>query len=104
MVEFQNAAGFTEKDAANLERVKDAMAERAVGKAGVLESGPDAAAAAAFAQLLEAETNRERLMLERAGKAATAPEIPALPEMPAAGSWVGRAAEARQPETVMAQA
>jgi hypothetical protein len=71
--------GFNEKDAANLQRVKDAMAERAVG-GGVL-GGPDAAAAAAFAALLDAETRREELRLKSVGQekapAAAAP----------AGSW-----------------
>ncbi len=52
--------GFNETDAANLQRVKDAMAERAVGGGGVLGQ-PDAAAAAAFAALLDAETRREEL-------------------------------------------
>lgn len=41
--------GFNETDAANLQRVKDAMAERALG-GGVL-GGPESAAAAAFAAL-----------------------------------------------------
>ena len=99
MVAFQEGAGFTQKDAENLERVKDAMAERAVGKAGVLESGPDAAAAAAFAQLLDAETRRQELALRSAEKGV------ATPEMPAALSWVDRAADTRQPvEAGLAQA
>jgi hypothetical protein len=69
---------FTQKDAENLERVKDAMAELAVGKAGVLGSGPDAAAAAAFAQLLDAETRREELALRNTAKASeiSAPDLP----------------------------
>ena len=99
MVAFQDGAGFTEKDAANLERVKDAMAERAVGKAGVLESGPDAAAAAAFAQLLDAETRRQELALRSAGKGITPQALHAEPS-----SWAERAAEARQPENGLAQA
>lgn len=53
--------GFNETDAANLQRVKDAMAERATGG---LVSGPDAAAAAAFAALLDAETRRAELALK----------------------------------------
>jgi len=99
MVAFQEEAGFTQKDAENLERVKDAMAERAVGKAGVLESGPDAAAAAAFAQLLDAETRRQELALRSAEKGVTPQALHAEPS-----SWVERAADARQPETVLAQA
>ena len=71
--------GFNETDAANLQRVKDAMAERAVG--GGLVSGPDAAAAAAFAALLDAETRREELRLKSAGQE-KAPASPA-----AGGSW-----------------
>lgn len=58
--------GFNETDAANLQRVKDAMAERAIG--GGLVSGPDAAAAAAFAQLLDAETRRAELTLKSAAR------------------------------------
>jgi hypothetical protein len=64
---------FNEKDTENLQRVKDAMAEKAAGKGGMLESGPDAAAAAAFAQLLDAETRRHELVLRNAGKAAELP-------------------------------
>ena len=64
---------FNEKDAENLQRVKDAMAEKAAGKGGMLESGPDAAAAAAFAQLLDAETRRHELVLRNQGKAAEIP-------------------------------
>jgi hypothetical protein len=64
---------FNEKDTENLQRVKDAMAEKAAGKGGMLESGPDAAAAAAFAQLLDAETRRHELVLRSAGKAAEVP-------------------------------
>jgi hypothetical protein len=71
--------GFNETDAANLQRVKDAMAERAVG-GGVL-GGPDAAAAAAFAALLDAETRRTELAAKSQGQEKT----PASP--PAGGSW-----------------
>jgi hypothetical protein len=66
--------GFNETDAANLQRVKDAMAERAVG-GGVL-GGPDAAAASAFAALLDAETRRAELAAKSQGQdkgAASAP-------------------------------
>lgn len=63
-----SASGFTQKDAENLQRVKDAMAEKAAGQEGVLGSGPDAAAAAAFAQLLDAETRRQELALRIPGK------------------------------------
>ena len=59
---------FNERDAENLQRVKDAMAEKAAGNGGMLESGPDAAAAAAFAQLLDAETRRHELALKVTGK------------------------------------
>jgi hypothetical protein len=68
MVALQEGAGFTQKDAEDFERVKDAMAELAVGKAGVLGSNPDAAAAAAFAQLLDAETRRQEVTLSRLRK------------------------------------
>jgi hypothetical protein len=71
--------GFNETDAANLQRVKDAMAERAVG-GGVL-GGSDAAAAAAFAALLDAETRRAEL----AGKSVGQEKAPASPA--AGGSW-----------------
>ena len=98
MVAFQDRAGFTQKDAENLERVKDAMAEHAVGKTGVLGSGPDAAAAAAFAQLLDAETRRQELALRSAKKGVTPQALPAEP-----GSWIERAAEAGQPENGLAQ-
>lgn len=72
---------FNEKDAENLQRVKDAMAEKAAGKGGMLESGPDAAAAAAFAQLLDAETRRHELALKISGKGndLPVPEIAAAP-------------------------
>lgn len=67
--------GFNETHAANLQRVKDAIAERAIG--GGLVSGPDAAAAAAFAALLDAETRRAELALkvpaQDKGQAAAAP-------------------------------
>jgi hypothetical protein len=66
---IQESAGFTQKDAENLEQVKDAMAELAVGKEGVLGSNPDPAAAAAFAQLLDAETRRQEVTLRAVGKA-----------------------------------
>jgi hypothetical protein len=71
--------GFNETDAANLQRVKDAMAERAVG--GGLVTGPDAAAAAAFAALLDAETRRAELSAKSVGQEKT----PASPA--AGGSW-----------------
>ena len=71
--------GFNETDAANLQRVKDAMAERAVG-GGVLGQ-PDAAAAAAFAALLDAETRRGELAAKSQGQEKT----PATPA--AGGSW-----------------
>jgi len=61
---------LNEKDAANLQEIKDKMAEMATGK-GLLGS-PDAAAAAAFARLLDAETRREELIMQaaRQGKSA----------------------------------
>lgn len=68
MAGIQEGGGFTPKDAENLERVKDAMAELAVGKEGVLGSAPDARAAAAFAQLLDAETRRQEVTLRNVGK------------------------------------
>lgn len=71
--------GFNETDAANLQRVKNAMAERAVG-GGVL-SGGDAAAAAAFAALLDAETRRAELAAKSVGQE-KAPASPA-----AGGTW-----------------
>jgi hypothetical protein len=71
--------GFNETDAANLQRVKDAMAERAIG--GGLVSGPDAAAASAFAALLDAETRRAELAAKSQGQE-KAPASPA-----AGGSW-----------------
>jgi hypothetical protein len=83
MAGIQEGAGFTQKDAENLERVKDAMAELAVGKEGMLGGGHNAAAAAAFAQLLDAETRRQELTVRAVGKASEA----ALPEVqPAAKS------------------
>jgi len=71
--------GFNETDGANLQRVKDAMAERAVN-GGALGS-PDAAAAAAFAALLDAETRRAELAAKSQGQE-KAPASPA-----AGGSW-----------------
>jgi hypothetical protein len=71
--------GFNETDTANLQRVKDAMAERAVG-GGVL-GGPDAAAASAFAALLDAETRRAEL----AAKSQRQEKAPATPA--AGGGW-----------------
>lgn len=71
--------GFNETDAANLQRVKDAMAERATG-GGVL-GGSDAAAAAAFAALLDAETRRAELAVRSQGQ----DKAPASPA--AGGSW-----------------
>jgi hypothetical protein len=70
---------FNETDAANLQRVKDAMAERAVS-GGVLGQ-PDAAAATAFAALLDAETRRAELARKSVGQE-KAPASPA-----AGGSW-----------------
>jgi hypothetical protein len=70
---------FNETDAANLQRVKDAMAERAVG--GGALGQPDAAAAAAFAALLDAETRRTELAAKSQGQEKT----PASPA--AGGSW-----------------
>jgi hypothetical protein len=55
---------FNEKDAGNIERVKEAMAARA------LEG--DAAAAAAFASLLNAETERQKAVTAAPVKAAEA--------------------------------
>jgi hypothetical protein len=66
--------GFNETDAANLQRVKDAMAERAVG-GGVLGQ-PDAAAAAAFAALLDAETRRAELAGKSQGQDKVAAAAP----------------------------
>lgn len=71
--------GFNETDGGNLQRVKDAMAERAVN-GGALGS-PDAAAAAAFAALLDAETRRAELAAKSMGQE-KAPASPA-----AGGSW-----------------
>jgi hypothetical protein len=70
---------LNEKDTANLQEMKDKMAELATGQ-GMLKS-PDAAAAVAFAHLLDAETRRHELMLRSAGKAAELPvaEIVAAP-------------------------
>lgn len=72
-----SASGLTEKDAENLQRIKNAIAEKAVGQEGVLGSGPDAAAAAAFAALLDAETRRAELVGKSQGheKAPTSPAI-----------------------------
>jgi hypothetical protein len=72
---------FNEKDAENLQRVKDAMAEKAAGKDGMLEHGPDTAAAAAFAALLDAETRRAELVTKFQGQEKT----PASPA--AGGTW-----------------
>lgn len=84
--------GFNETDAANLQRVKDAMAEKAVG-GGVL-GGTDAAAAAAFAALLDAETRRAEL----AGKFVGPEKAPAAAP---ADSWA-ESVTGRQPEPVLA--
>ena len=61
-------SGFTQEDAENLQYVKAAMAQKAVGQQGVLGSGPDAAAAAAFAALLDAETRRAELAAKFQGQ------------------------------------
>lgn len=84
-----NMQGFNEKDAENLQRVKDAMAEKAAG-GGVFTSA-DAAAAAAFAQLLDAETRRAELALKAPAqdKGQTAP----------AGSWTETVTASRRPDT-----
>lgn len=66
--------GFNETDANNLQRVKDAMAEKAVG-GGVL-SGSDPAAAAAFAALLDAETRRAELAAKSQGQEKTPAAAP----------------------------
>jgi hypothetical protein len=64
---------FNAKDAANIERVKDAMVELAVGKVGIGDIAiPDAAAAAAFASLLNAETERQKAVVAGQDKAAGA--------------------------------
>ena len=99
MAGIQESAGFTQKDAENLERVKDAMAQLAVGKEGLLGGTPDVAAATAYAHLLDAETRRQELVLKSAEKGVTPQAVQTEPS-----SWVERAAEARQPETVLAQA
>ena len=70
---------FNEKDAGNLQRVKDAMADKAAGKEGVLEHGPDAAAAAALAALLDAETRRHELTLKTQGKSNELPVADMVP-------------------------
>jgi hypothetical protein len=85
--------GFNETDAANLQRVKDAMAERAVGGGGVLGQ-PDAAAAAAFAALLDAETRREELRLKSVGQGKAAAAAPDA-------SWA-ESISGRQSEPVLA--
>jgi len=46
-----NPEGFSQKDAENLERVKDSMAELAAGKMGPLAI-PNEGAGASFARLL----------------------------------------------------
>ena len=74
MVAFQEGLGFTQKDAENLERVKEAMADLATGK-GLLGT-PDAAAAAAFAGLLDAETRRQELTLRGVEKSSMAKTRP----------------------------
>jgi len=58
--------GFNETDGANLQRVKNAMAERAVKWRR--SRSPDAAAAAAFAALLDAETRRAELAAKSRGR------------------------------------
>ena len=54
--------GFSPKDAANLQAIKDLMAKKA------LEGNGDVAAATAFAQLLEAETRRREISVKAAEK------------------------------------
>jgi hypothetical protein len=71
---------FNERDAGNIERVKEAMAARAVEG--------DAAAAAAFASLLNAETERQKAVTAAPVKAADA----ATPS-----SWT-EAVSGKQPE------
>jgi hypothetical protein len=82
--------GFNETDAANLQRVKDAMAEKAV--AGGVVSGPDAAAASAFAALLDSETRREELRLKYAG-------VDKGQGASAASSWTDAVSGGRQAST-----
>lgn len=79
---------LNEKDAANLQEMKDKMAELATGQ-GMLKS-PDAAAAVAFAHLLDAETRREDLVLKAAGQVKSAPlsEEKAAPATAPAPSWM----------------
>lgn len=79
---------LNEKDAANLQEIKDKMAEMATGK-GLLGS-PDAAAAAAFAQLLDAETRREELIMRAAGQGTPAQvvEEKILSAAPPTASWM----------------
>ena len=73
--------GLSEKDAANLQEMKDKMAELATGE-GMLKS-PDAAAAVAFAHLLDAETRRHELTLKTQGKSneLPVPEIAPAPRL-----------------------
>jgi hypothetical protein len=75
---------LNEKDALNLQEMKDKMAELATGK-GLLGS-PDAAAAVAFAHLLDAETRREELVMKAAGQGKTTPVAEAVPSSTA--SWM----------------
>ena len=62
----ESGSGSTQKDARNLQRVKDAMADKPQAKKVYWER-PDAAAAAAFAALLNAETRRAELAGEVPG-------------------------------------
>ena len=75
---------LNEKDALNLQEMKDKMAELATGK-GLLGS-PDAAAAVAFAHLLDAETRREELVMKAAGQEKTAPVV--QEQSAPAASWM----------------
>jgi hypothetical protein len=85
--------GFNDTDAANLQRVKDAMVEKVVG--GSLVGGSDAAAAAAFAALLDAETRREELRLKSMGQGNSPAAAPA-------DSWA-ESVSGRQAEPVLAE-
>jgi hypothetical protein len=101
---IQESAGFTQKDAENLERVKDAMAELAVGKEGLLSGKPDTAAAMAFAHLLDAETRRQEITLKSVEKATEQSRSVEPPPLNVeTGPWSERvASEAARPAAVAA--